>query len=283
MPNSPVLHKGLSPTPKIISASGSMIQLDNGKQILDACSGVGVSCLGFPDKQVANAITAQLATTPYAYSSAFSTDPCERLADEILKDCPGGLSKTVFLCSGSEATEAALKIATQFWKEKGEDRTRFISRKHSYHGSTLGALSVSGHTDRRAPYAHWLSNNVSFVDTCYPFRGKVEDETEDEYVIRLKDQLETEFERLGPGNVAAFIAETMPGTTLGCVPACKGYFRAMREVCDKHNALLILDEVRRNCYPEEATKSTHIPQGLMRYGKNRKLPCLAAGGWFQWP
>ena len=149
MPNSLVLYKGLTPPPKILSASGSNIRLDNGKQLLDTYSGVGVSCLGFPNERVAEAITAQLATTPYIYSTAFSTDPYELLAKEILRDCPGGLSKTVFFSSGSEATEAALKIATQFWKEKGEERTRFISRKHSYHGSTLGALSVSGHTDRR--------------------------------------------------------------------------------------------------------------------------------------
>ncbi len=224
MASSLVLHKGLSPPPKVVSASGSSIWLENGKQLVDACSGVGVSCLAYHDEQVAKAITAQLATVPYAYSSAFSTETCEFLAKEILQDCPGGLSKTALFSSESEATEAALKIATQFWKEKGADRTRFISRKHSYHGSTLGALSVSGYTDRRAPYTHWFSNNVSFVDTCYPFRGKPEDMTEDGYVTNLKDQLETEFQRLGPNNVATSIAETMPSTTLGCVPACKRIF-----------------------------------------------------------
>jgi adenosylmethionine-8-amino-7-oxononanoate aminotransferase len=283
MASSLVFHKGLSPPPRIASASGSSIWLDNGKQLLDACSGVGVSCLGYHDEQVAKAITAQLATIPYAYSSAFATETCELLANEILHDCPGGLSKAAFFCSGSEATEAALKIATQFWKEKGADRTRFISRKHSYHGSTIGALSVSGHTDRRAPYTHWLSNNVSFVDTCYPFRGKPEDTTEDEYVTELKNQLESEFQRLGPNNVAAFIAETIPGTALGCVPACKGYFSAVREVCDKHNALLILDEVCTKYHPQQVTKSTHISLGHVRYGENGKLSCLAAGRWFQRP
>ena len=211
--------------------------------LLDACSGVGVSCFGYRSEEVARAIEVQMATVPYAYSSAFSADICDVLAKEILQDCPGGLEYVAFFSSGSESTEAALKIVTQYWREKGEDRTKFISRHHSYHGSTLGALSVSGHLDRRAPYSSWLSKNVSFVETCYPFRGQPEDMTEDGYVASLKHQLEAEFHRLGPSNVAAFVAETMPGTTLGCVPASKGYFRAVREVCDKHGALLVLDEV----------------------------------------
>jgi adenosylmethionine-8-amino-7-oxononanoate aminotransferase len=244
MDDSSILHKALKPPPQMVSGSGSWLRLDTGREIIDACSGVGVSCLGYQDKSVASAVKAQLEKFAYSYSSAYSTDPCEKLAKEILEGHPGGLSKATFFCSGAEATEAALKTTVQYWKEKGRpQRTKFISRKHSYHGSTLGALSVSGHTERREPFAEWLSPNVSFVDPCYPFRGKPQDMSEEDYVFKLKDQLEAEFVRLGPENVAAFIVETIPGSTLGCVPASPGYFRAVREVCDKYGALLILDEV----------------------------------------
>jgi adenosylmethionine-8-amino-7-oxononanoate aminotransferase len=180
----------------------------------------------------------------YAYSMGYTTDPIEELATLLLEDDLGGLSKAIFVNSGSEATDAALKLACQYWIEKGQpQKTNFIARKQSYHGNTLGALSVSGHKSRRSFYHPWLSSNVSFIDPCYAYRAKLTTETDEEYINRLKSQLETEILRLGPTTVAAFVAETIPGTTLGCVPPVPGYFTAMRDICDKYDVLLILDEI----------------------------------------
>jgi adenosylmethionine-8-amino-7-oxononanoate aminotransferase len=162
----------------------------------------------------------------------------------LLGDRPGGLSKAIFVNSGSEATDAVLKLAFQYWREAGQPQKRFvIARKQSYHGNTIGALCVSGHDSRRAFYKDWMSTNVRFVDPCFGYRFKRSGETDDEYVQRLSDQLESEILDLGPKNVAAFIAETVSGTTLGCATATRGYFQAVRALCDKYDILLILDEV----------------------------------------
>jgi adenosylmethionine-8-amino-7-oxononanoate aminotransferase len=181
----------------------------------------------------------------YVYSgSAYTSDPVEDLASVLLADGPGGLVKAIFVNSGSEATDAALKLASQYWMERGQPRrTNFIARKQSYHGNTLGALSASGHASRRAFYGSWLSQNVTFVDPCYAYRAQHASESVGEYIRRLKVQLEDEILRLGPDTVGGFIAETIPGTTLGCVPPEPGYFQAVREVCDKYDILLILDEI----------------------------------------
>ncbi|KAK7420358.1 hypothetical protein QQX98_002781 [Neonectria punicea] len=162
----------------------------------------------------------------------------------LLEGQPGGLSKAIFVNSGSEATDAAIKLATQYWHERGmPQKSHFIARKQSYHGNTIGALCISGHDSRRAMYRHWLSDNVSFVDPCYAYRLKREDGSDEVYVRRLANQLEAQILRVGPEKVSAFVAETVSGTTLGCLPAVPGYFRAVREICDKHDVLLILDEI----------------------------------------
>lgn len=187
---------------------------------------------------------AQMTKISHVYSGArFTNQPCEELASLLLKHKPGGLTKALFYNSGSEATDAAIKLATQYWHEKFEpQRVNFVAREQSYHGNTIGALSVSGHRSRREPYLRWISKNVSFVEPCYPYRAKRDSETMEGYVARLKQQLEDVFQQLGPRTVAAFIAETVTGTTLGCVPPVPGYFKAVREVCDQYGALLILDE-----------------------------------------
>ncbi|KAL2352920.1 pyridoxal phosphate-dependent transferase [Cryomyces antarcticus] len=244
--SSHILHRSLVHEPQnIVSGSGISFTLANGRKIIDASAGPAVSCLGHNQPEVVEAITKQLKEIAYIYSgSRYTCNAAEELASLLLEDKPGDLCKAIFVNSGSEATDAALKLVSQYWHEKGErQRVNFISRKQSYHGNTIGALSVSGHDSRRELYGQWLSQNVSFVDPCYAFRAKHHNETDGEYVERLRQQLDDEFLRLGPDTVAAFIAEPVSGTTLGCVPAVPGYFKAVREVCDKYGALLILDEI----------------------------------------
>lgn len=157
------------------------------------------------------------------------------------------MAKAFFTSSGSEAVEAALKMARQYHLEKNDpepQRSHFIGRYQSYHGTTLGALGAGGHRARRAIYEPMLSNNHTFVDPCFAYREKQSaQESDEEYVFRLEEELEAEFQRVGPCNVAAFIAEPVVGAALGCVPSVPGYFKAMRRVCDRHGALLILDEI----------------------------------------
>ncbi|KAF4807971.1 putative aminotransferase [Colletotrichum siamense] len=244
--DSNVLHRSFSGLPeRVISASGVTLFLDSGKQILDASAGPAVSCLGHGRDEVAEVVAQQIRQLAYLYSGApFTCDATEKLASILLENRPGGLSKAIFVNSGSEATDAAIKLATQYWHEKGlPQKKHVIARKQSYHGNTIGALCVSGHSSRRAMYGEWLSDNVSFVDPCYAYRLKGIGETDEEYVHRLADQLENEILRVGSENVAAFIAETVSGTTLGCLPAVPGYFRAVRGICDKYDILLILDEI----------------------------------------
>lgn len=241
-----ILHRTLAHKPqKIVSGSGISFTLESGKVVLDASAGPSVSVLGHHQPEVTQAIVDQLGQIAYVYSgSRYTCDAAEELAEELLRDAPGELTKAIFVNSGSEATDAALKLATQYFYEIGQrQRVNFIARKQSYHGNTLGALSISGHESRREYYRPWISNNVTFVDPCYAYRAQNPGETEAQYVLRLKNQLEDTFQALGPDTVAAFVAETVSGTTLGCVPPVPGYLQAVREVCDKHGALLILDEV----------------------------------------
>jgi adenosylmethionine-8-amino-7-oxononanoate aminotransferase len=241
-----IFHRTLAHKPqKIVSGSGVSFTLESGKKVIDASAGPSVSVLGHRQPEVTQAIVDQLDQIAYVYSgSRYTCDAAEELAEEILEHAPGGLTKAIFVNSGSEATDAALKLATQYFFEVGQPkRVNFIARKQSYHGNTLGALSISGHESRREYYRPWISDNVTFVDPCYAYRAKDASETDAQYVLRLKQQLEDTFQALGPDTVAAFVAETVSGTTLGCVPPVSGYFQAVREVCDKYGALLILDEV----------------------------------------
>lgn len=142
--------------------------------------------------------------------------------------------------------EAAMKLARQYFLEKQEPeplRTRFISRKLSYHGTTLGSLAMGGHVMRRAKFEPMLIGTVSKVSPCFSYRGQNKVETDEAYVKRLADELDDEFQRVGPGTVCAFVAEPVVGAALGCVPAVPGYFKAMESICRKYGALLIFDEV----------------------------------------
>jgi adenosylmethionine-8-amino-7-oxononanoate aminotransferase len=191
-----------------------------------------------------DAITRQASALAYVHTSFFTCEAAEALADTLVGHEPGGLSHAYFVSSGSEAVEACMKMARQYFVELGEpDRIHFVARRQSYHGNTFGALSVGGHPARRGFYEPMLMPHVSHVAPCFAFRHKPADESSAQYVGRLAAELEAEFQRVGPNRVIAFIAETVVGATSGCVAAEPGYFAAVREVCDRHGALLILDEV----------------------------------------
>ncbi|EXJ84576.1 hypothetical protein A1O3_05246 [Capronia epimyces CBS 606.96] len=244
--DSHIFHRSFSHKPlHVVAADGLTLTLDDGRKILDVTGGPAVACLGHNQPEVAKAVLDQLSKVGYLFSGGgYSESATEELASLLLKDTPGGLSKAIFLNSGSEATDATIKLVVQYWNTRGQPQRRnFIARKQSYHGNTLGGLSMSGHQSRRAMYADFMTDRVSFVDPCYAYRCKLDNETDEMYVQRLKQQLDDEFQALSPDTVAAFFAETIAGSTLACVPAEKGYFQAVREVCDKYGALLVLDEV----------------------------------------
>jgi adenosylmethionine-8-amino-7-oxononanoate aminotransferase len=245
MATSRVLHRSLRETPpKAIGGEGVWLIREDGRKVLDASGGAAVSCLGHQHPRVIEAMAKQASKLAYAHTAFFSSEAAETLADHLVGHEPGGLGYVYFVSGGSEAIEAAIKIARQYFIEAGQPkRQRFIARRQSYHGNTLGALSAGGNAWRREPYAPLLSPSFSHVTPAFAYHEKRDNETEADFVARLAAELDAEFRRLGPDTVAAFIAEPVVGATAGAVTAPEGYFRAVREICNKHGALLILDEV----------------------------------------
>ena len=240
-----VLHRSLHETqPKAIGGEGVWLIAEDGRRVLDASGGAAVSCLGHQHPRIVQAMVNQASKLAYAHTAFFSSEPAEALADHLVGHEPGGLAYAYFVSGGSEAVEASIKLARQYFVERGEpQRQHFIARRQSYHGNTLGALAAGGNAWRRAPYAPLLSTAFSHVTPAFAYHEKRDDESESDFVARLSAELEAEFQRLGPDTVAAFIAEPVVGATAGAVPAPEGYFRHVREICDRHGALLILDEV----------------------------------------
>ena len=229
--------------PRAVRGEGPWIIDSTGKRYLDASGGAAVSCLGHSHPAVIAAIKAQLDRIPYAHSAFFTTEPTEALAEHLVARAPDGLDRVYFVSGGSEANESALKMARQYFLEIGQpQRHRFIARLQSYHGNTLGALSVGGNMWRREPYEPLLIE-TSHIEPCFAYRFKSDYESEEAYGRRMADALEAEILRLGPDTVAAFIAEPVVGATAGAVPAVPGYFKRIREICDRYGVLLILDEV----------------------------------------
>jgi len=229
--------------PVAVSAAGVYIEDAAGRRYLDASSGAGVSCLGHGHPAIIEAIRRQAESLAFAHTGFFTTEPAEALAEHLVRHAPSGMDRVYFVCDGSEGIEAALKMARQYFLEIGQPRRRrFISRRQSYHGNTLGALAVGGNLARREPFQPLLVE-ASLIAPCFAYRFKREEESEEAYGRRVADELEAEILRLGPETVAGFIAETVVGATAGCVPAVPGYFRRIREICDRHGVLLILDEV----------------------------------------
>lgn len=239
-----ILHRMLSKTyPTATGGKGMVLRDRDGREHIDASGGAAVSCLGHAHPDVLAAMHAQIDKLAYAHTSFFTTDAAEELADHLIARAPGGMESVYFCSSGSEAIEACLKMARHYFVEKGErSRVNFISRQQSYHGITLGALSVGGRMKDRAPFEQMLMQG-HHISPCYEYRGRRADETSEEYALRVADELEAKILELGPETVCAFVAETVVGATLGAVPAAPGYFKRIREICDRHGVLLILDEV----------------------------------------
>jgi adenosylmethionine-8-amino-7-oxononanoate aminotransferase len=229
--------------PVAVRGEGAYLYDREGKRYLDASGGAAVSCLGHSDAAVIAAIQRQLERLPFAHTSFFTNEPMEALADALIARAPKSFDKVYFVSGGSEAIEAALKLARQYFVEKGErERAHVIARRQSYHGNTLGALAVGGNAWRRKQFEPLLIK-TTHVSPCYAYRGRQVPETEAAYGERLAKELEQEIQRLGEKTVIAFVAETVAGATLGAVPAVPGYFKRVREICDRHGVLLILDEV----------------------------------------
>jgi len=242
--DSRILHRQLRGSyPIAAEGAGCWITDATGMKYLDASGGAAVSCLGHSHPDVLAAMHAQIDRIAYAHTSFFSTEVAERLADKLIDNAPKGLSHVYLVSGGSEAVEAALKLARQYFVEKGEpQRARFIARRNSYHGNTLGALAVGGNEWRRRQFAPLLID-VEHVAPPYAYRDQRDGETPEQYGARLAAELEATIARIGGENVIAFVAETVGGATSGCLTAPPGYFRRVRELCDEHGILLILDEV----------------------------------------
>lgn len=243
-----ILHRQLRGNyPVAVSAQGCWITDAAGNKYLDASGGAAVSCLGHGHPDVLAAMHAQIDRVTYAHTSFFSTGVAEQLADTLIASAPssaGHRTSHVYLVSGgSEAMEAALKLARQYFVEKGEpQRARFIARRNSYHGNTLGALAVGGNQWRRRQFAPLLID-VEHVAPTYAYRDQRDGESPAQYGERLARELADTVERIGGENVIAFVAETVGGATSGALTPPPGYFKRVREICDRHGMLLILDEV----------------------------------------
>jgi adenosylmethionine-8-amino-7-oxononanoate aminotransferase len=239
-----VLHRTIAHQyPVAVSGEGVLIRDATGKDYIDASAGAAVSCVGHGNSDVRAAMRAQLDTLEYAHTSFFTSQAAEELADDLAAHAPAGLGHVFYVSGGSEAIEAALKIARQYFVERGEPQRRYlIARRQSYHGITLGALAIGGREWQRRTFAPLLVE-THHVSPVYEYRERHAGETPQAYGERLAQELAEKIAELGAENVIAFVAEPVVGATLGAVPAVPGYFKRVREICDRHAILLILDEV----------------------------------------
>jgi adenosylmethionine-8-amino-7-oxononanoate aminotransferase len=231
------------PLPVADHGDGVYIVDRDGKRYLDGSGGAAVSCLGHSDESVRAAIHAQVDAIAFAHTGFFTSEPAEALADRLIELAPDGIDRVYLVSGGSEAVETAMKMARQYFLEIGQPaRRHVIARRQSYHGNTLGALAAGGNMARRGQFAPLLID-TTHVSPCYAYRGQRDDETLEAYGLRVADELEEQILRLGADTVMAFIAEPVVGATAGAVPPAPGYFKRIREICDRHGVLLILDEV----------------------------------------
>ncbi|WP_170523936.1 aspartate aminotransferase family protein [Ruegeria arenilitoris] len=228
--------------PVAVGGDGCYLIDAQGKRYLD-CGDAAVSCLGHSNPAVIHAVQEQVQKIAFAHTGFMTSEPAEALADLLIQHAPGSLDRVYFVSGGSEATEAAIKLARQYFLEIGQpERSRVIARRQSYHGNTLGALSAGGNAWRRAQFAPMLIE-MSHIAPCYEYAEKPAGESSYDYGQRVANELEVEIKRLGPETVMAFMAEPVVGATLGAVPAVEEYFQRIREICDQYGVLLILDEV----------------------------------------
>ncbi|WP_182058898.1 aspartate aminotransferase family protein [Pantoea sp. ME81] len=239
-----IIHRSLRSTPAVAAcAEGAYIFDKQGKQYLDACGGAAVSCLGHAHPDVLAAMHRQIDQLAYAHTSFFTSDTVEQLAEQLTRTAPGDLNYAYFVSGGSEAVETALKLARQYFVEIGQgSRTKFIARKQSYHGNTLGALAVGGNEWRRRQFAPLLIDVIR-VSACNEYRDRRADETQQQYTTRLLNELEQAIVDAGPETIIGFCAETVVGATTGATPPTPGYLKGVRALCDKYGILYIADEV----------------------------------------
>jgi adenosylmethionine-8-amino-7-oxononanoate aminotransferase len=230
--------------PVAVGGEGPYLIDENGKRYFDACGGAAVSCLGHNHPAIQEAMREQIGKLSYAHTSFFTSKPAEELAALLADKAPGSLSRVYFVSGGSEAMEAAIKLARQYFLEQGEpQRCHFIARRQSYHGNTLGALSAGGNMWRREPFEPLMVPVMHHVSPCHAWRWKEEGETDEAYGDRLAQELDKKINEIGPDKVAAFLAEPVVGASMGAVPPVKHYFKKIKKICDQYGVLLILDEV----------------------------------------
>jgi len=221
--------------PRIVRGQGVYLFDDRGKRYLDACGGAMVCNIGHGVPEIADALAEQARKVSYVNGTAFTNDPVEQLAELLASKTPAGVDRSYFLCSGSEATEAALKLARQYHVERGEpDRRTVIAQTPGYHGNTLLALSASARGHYRTMFRPWLTD-VAMIEAPYPYRN--------ERFICDASALEAAILEAGPRDVAAFIAEPIGGSSTGASMPSTAYFASVREVCDRYGVLFICDEV----------------------------------------
>mgnify|MGYP006274718033 CR=1 FL=1 len=231
-------------TPTVAAGDGCYLIDTDGRRYLDASGGAAVSCLGHSPRPVIEAAKAQLDRIAYAHTGFFTSEPAETLADFLAARAPGDLDRVYFVSGGSEATEAAIKLARQYFLETGEGaRRHVIARWQSYHGNTLGALAAGGNRWRRGQFEPMLTPAMHHIAPCHHWRWGEPGESAEAYGCRVADALDAKIRELGPETVAAFICEPVVGATMGAVPPAPGYLARIREICDAHGVLLIFDEV----------------------------------------
>ncbi|WP_170760326.1 aspartate aminotransferase family protein [Ruegeria lacuscaerulensis] len=231
-----------SDLPVVAGGDGCYLIDARGRRYLD-CGDAAVSCLGHSNPAVIRAVKEQVEKIAFAHTGFMTSEPAEALADLLIEHAPGDLDRVYFVSGGSEATEAAIKLARQYYLEIGQpERRHVIARRQSYHGNTLGALSAGGNEWRRAQFAPMLIE-MTHIAPCFEYAEKPDGESSYDYGQRVANELEAEILRLGSDTVMAFMAEPVVGATLGAVPAVEGYFQRIREICDQYGVLLILDEV----------------------------------------
>lgn len=228
--------------PRIVRGEGCWLEDDTGKRYLDASGGAFVANLGHGVKEVAEAAGAQASRVAYVNGTAFTTAAAEELADELAKLGPKGIDRFYFLGSGSEAVEAALKLARQYWTERGlPAKRRIIARTPGYHGNTLLALSASARGHYKTFFSGWLVD-VAMIPAPYAYRCACQGRSED-CPACSGSALEEAIRKEGAENVCAFLAEPVGGSSTGASVPRPDYYRRIREICDRHNVLFIADEV----------------------------------------
>ncbi len=239
-----IIHRNLRQVPPVaVGADGITIRASDGKIYIDASGGAAVSSLGHGHPDVIAAMHRQIERCAYAHTGFFTTEVAEELAGRLAAGAPEDLSGVYLVSGGSEAMETALKLARQYWVEMNEPKRRlFLARRQSYHGNTLGALAVGGNEWRRKAFAPLLMDTVR-VAPCYEYRGRLARQSVDDYTACLLDELETTILKTGPENIIAFCAEPVVGATGGAIPPTPGYFKGVREICDRYRILFIADEV----------------------------------------